>query len=423
MYHCNVCFYVIGDGNGLPAVLKKTEPLEHFTHKIVTSAKPDETFMRKADVIFADTCGADAADILRFVNSHKKDSAELILILDKGQIDSLAEEELSTVTDIWTAPLSDKEMQFRVLRWQETCKMSKDYWQTQAYLDTTINSVPHMVWYKDKEGAHMKVNDFFCKTVNKTMEQIRGRGHYYIWDIEPEEYAKGEFICMESEYEVMEKRETCIFDEDVKIGDEMRKLKTYKSPLFDLDGSVMGTVGVALDVTELTMYQQMLLKNANTDALTELYNRRYVYEYINDMEDSPVTIFLIDLDNFKTTNDVYGHQEGDRALVLTAKVLRECMAGSLIARIGGDEFLIVMLGDHSMQEMEEIRKKIEAQLDDAFHKIETLQNISASVGAAHADKGKENFDMLVGKADTLMYKEKEGKKRHSRHVAGEQKRT
>lgn len=411
MYHCNLKFYFIGNQKNLFDMLSSIEPLPHFTHEFVQSSQPEDVLISKADVTIADIQGSDAVKALAMLLSYKKEGAELILLADKEQTMLLVNEDLSAVTDIWTMPLSEKELGFHFVRWQQTCKMSKDYWQTQTYLDTTINSVPHMIWYKDKDGAHMKVNEFFCKTVNKTMEQIEGRGHYYIWDIEPEEYAKGEFICMESEYEVMEKRETCIFDEDVKIGDDMRKLKTFKSPLFDLDGSVMGTVGVALDVTELEMYQKMLIKNANTDALTGLYNRRYVYEYVEQMEERYVTIFGIDLDNFKSVNDIFGHQEGDRALVLTANILLECLPENLVARVGGDEFMVVMLGEHTAGEIEKTRKMIEDRLDQAYDAEEKLKVLSASVGAAYSNRGKEGFDTLVVEADTYMYLEKEKKKR------------
>lgn len=411
MYHCNVCIYVIGTQSNLLEILKRMKPFDHFTHEFVSSGEPEEGLIGKADVIAADLQGLDASKILELLLTHKKEDAQLILLADKEQTKLLMNEDLSAVTDIWTMPLSEKELEFHFLRWQQAYKMSKDYWQTRNYLDTTINSVPYMIWYKDKEGAHMKVNEFFCQTVNKTMEQIEGRGHYYIWDIDPEEYAKGEFICMESEYEVMEKRETCIFDEDVKIGDDMRKLKTYKSPLFDLDGSVMGTVGVALDVTELEMYQKMLIKNANTDALTGLYNRRYVYEYVEKMEGRYVTIFGIDLDNFKSVNDIFGHQEGDRALVLTAKVLLECMPEDLVARVGGDEFMVVMLGEHTADEIEKTRTMIENRLDQAYNAEAKLKVLSASVGAAYSSRGKESFDTLVVEADTYMYLQKEKKKR------------
>lgn len=411
MYHCNVCFYYVGEKPELIEVLKTAEPFKHFTHDFVTSLEPSELLVKKADVILADLQGVNVEALLRILLYYKKEETQLILFADKEQTQFLMEQDLSAVTDIWPTPLSEEEMRFRFLRWQQTNKMSKDYWQTQNYLDTTINSMPHMIWYKDRTGAHMKVNDFFCKTVNKTMEQIEGRGHYYIWDLTPDDYAKGEFICMESEFEVMDKRETCIFDEDVKISDEIRKLQTYKTPLFDLDGSVMGTVGVALDVTDLLMYQEMLIKNANTDALTGLANRRYAYEYVDQLEDNHITIFGIDLDNFKSVNDIYGHQEGDHALILTAQVLQECMPESFIVRNGGDEFMIIMLGEHTKEEIEAKRKMIETKLDEAFIATENLEKISASVGAAYTDKGKDYFDKLVAEADALMYDQKEGKKR------------
>ena len=304
-------------------------------------------------------------------------------------------------------PLSESEFRFRLIRWQTTYKMSKDFWKTQNYLNATINCVPHLIWYKDKEGAHIKVNEAFCKAVNKSMEQIEGRGHYYIWDIDPDEYAKGEFICMESEYEVMEKRETCIFDETVKIGDSMRELKTYKAPLFDLDGSVMGTVGIATDVTQERLYEQMMIKNANTDFLTGLYNRRYVYEHIEEKKDDDITVFCIDLDHFKSINDIYGHHEGDRALVLTAKTLQETVSDGLIARIGGDEFLVLMFGTRTTEEVERTRRTLKERMDAEYAKDEHFQKISASVGAAYARAGQETFDRLVHKADELMYQEKE----------------
>lgn len=416
MYHCNVCFYFVGEGRELFEVMKNAEPLNHFTHDFVTSPEPRELLIKRADVVFANLQGADVEATLRILLYYKKEETQLILLADKEQTQFLMEQDLSAVTDIWPMPMSEEEMQFRFSRWQQINKMSKDYWQTQNYLDTTINSVPHMIWYKDRSGAHMKVNDFFCKTVNKTMEQIEGRGHYYIWDITPDDYAKGEFICMESEFEVMDKRETCVFDEDVKIGDEMRKLQTYKSPLFDLDGSVMGTTGVALDVTELVMYQQMLIKNANTDALTGLGNRRSIYEYVDQLEDKYITVFGIDLDNFKSINDIYGHQEGDQALVITAQTLLECMPDSFIARNGGDEFMIIMPGEHTEQEMEETRQMIGNRLDEAYQQTDTLKIISASVGAAQTNHGKEGFDKLVGEADDLMYRAKQKKKRGRKSV-------
>ncbi len=407
MYHCHTCYYMITCQDELFTVLQQISPLPHFTHEYLSSDSLDEALAGQADVILADIRQTQTKETVASLIACKRKTANLILLADKEQAEALTLKNDMNITDIWIMPLSESEFRFRLIRWQTTYKMSKDFWKTQNYLNATINCVPHLIWYKDKEGAHIKVNEAFCKAVNKSMEQIEGRGHYYIWDIDPDEYAKGEFICMESEYEVMENRETCIFDETVKIGDSMRELKTYKAPLFDLDGSVMGTVGIATDVTQERLYEQMMIKNANTDFLTGLYNRRYVYEHIEEKKDDDITVFCIDLDHFKSINDIYGHHEGDRALVLTAKTLQETVSDGLIARIGGDEFLVLMFGTRTTEEVERTRRTLKERMDAEYAKDEHFQKISASVGAAYARAGQETFDRLVHKADELMYQEKE----------------
>lgn len=408
MYHCEICFYMITEQDELFEILKQMPQFLRFSHEYQKSVRAEAELTGRADVILADLRQTDAVETIAFLLSHKRKEAELIVLADQEQTALLTmKDDAEEITDIWTVPLTEAEFRFRLTRWQKVYKMSKDFWLTQTYLDTTINCVPHLIWYKDKEGAHMKVNEAFCNAVNKTMKQIEGRGHYYIWDIDPDEYAKGEFICMESEYEVMEKGETCIFDETVKIGESMRELKTYKAPLFDLDGSVMGTAGVAIDVTQERLYEQMMIRNANTDFLTGLYNRRYVYEFIDQMKDAYISVYCIDLDHFKSVNDIYGHHEGDKALVLTAKTLQECLPESLIARMGGDEFLVVLIGVCTEDEVEKTKKMIKDQLDREFAKHENFQKITASVGAAYSQTGMETFHHLFHRADEMMYREKE----------------
>ena len=137
--------------------------------------------------------------------------------------------------------------------------MRRDFWQTSQYLEATINNVPNLVWYKDKNGIHKKVNDSFCRTVNKTKAQVEGQGHAYIWDVEYDDPA-----CIESERQVMSTRKTCVSQEEIQAGGGTRLLTTYKSPLYDLDGSVMGTVGVAIDVTQEKAYEKEILNKNQT---------------------------------------------------------------------------------------------------------------------------------------------------------------
>lgn len=254
MYHCHIRFYLTGGQHGIFDIIKKMSPLEHFTHEFYESGTPETPLAVSADVIFADLTGKDARAALQFLVSAKRKDARLILLADKDQIASLSDS-FNKIDDIWVLPLSDSELSFRFLKWQQAYKRDKDHWQDSQYLEAAINSVPNLVWYKDKNGIHHKVNDSFCKTVNKTKQQVEGQRHAYIWDVEQDDPA-----CIESEHEVMSTRKTCISEETVKTGDGTKLLTTYKSPLYDIDGSVMGTVGVAIDITQERAYEQELIK-------------------------------------------------------------------------------------------------------------------------------------------------------------------
>ncbi len=254
MYHCHIQFYFVGSPHMAFDQIKGMPPLDHFSHSFSESIQPEETLAAQADVILMHLTGQDPERDVRTLISAMPDKAELILLADKAQIAPLSGC-LEAVADIWTLPLSKDELRFRLNRWQQACRREKEAWQTSQYLEATINSVPNLVWYKDKNGIHEKVNDSFCATVNKTKQQVEGQGHAYIWDVEQDDPA-----CIESENRVMESRQTYISEEMVQTGADTRLLTTYKSPLYDLDGSVMGTVGVAIDITRERSYEKELLQ-------------------------------------------------------------------------------------------------------------------------------------------------------------------
>ena len=258
MYHCHVRFYFTGAQPELFAPLKEMPPLEAFTHEFWESSEPEKSLGAKADVILADLRNRNAMETVRTLISWKKAEAELILLADKEQIESLSVIPRE-ITDIWTLPLSAAELRFRFLRWQQNNKIHKEYWQTSHYLESVINNSPNLIWFKDKNGIHEKVNDSFCTTVGKTKAQVQGRGHAYIWDVEQDDPA-----CIESERIVMETRKTCVSEETIQTGEGLRTLSTYKSPLYDLEGGVMGTVGVAIDVTKERAYAQELIRKNQT---------------------------------------------------------------------------------------------------------------------------------------------------------------
>ena len=261
MYHCHIHFYLTGHRRELFDAVKGMAPLEHFTHEFSESDIPEKDLLARGDVILANLQGMDAEQTLLSLVSSRKKGSQLILLADSSQIPLLTGH-LDDVRDIWTLPMSKEELSFRFLRWQQACKTEKDFWETSHFLDATINHVPTLIWYKTKEGIHEKVNDCFCETVGKTKQQVEGRDHYYIWDVDPNDPANND--CMESDWTVMNSRQTCVSEELVKSGDGMKLLTTYKSPLYNLDGSVMGTVGMAIDVTQERAYEKEITQKNQT---------------------------------------------------------------------------------------------------------------------------------------------------------------
>lgn len=263
MYHCHVLFYYTGRQSQLFETVKGITPSDGFVYEYTESAVPREELASRADVILANLLDMDAEKTVRDLAAWKRPEAELILLAGQDQAAELTGvgtgEALSAVTDIWTVPMTEDELRFRFLRWQKTYKLQKDFWQTGQFLESAINGTPDLIWFKDKNGIHEKVNDSFCNAVNKSKTQVQGRGHAYIWDVEADDPA-----CIESERIVMESRKTCVSEETIQTGGGERVLTTYKSPLYDLDGSVMGTVGVGIDVTQEHNYARELLKKNQT---------------------------------------------------------------------------------------------------------------------------------------------------------------
>ncbi len=260
MYRCHMEFYLINCPLEVSETIRSLPPMEAFNHSFLDSSEPRGAMLARADVVVAVPAAGEEA--VQALAEGMKENARLILLADRERLADLGQS-ISLADELWVLPMSREEMSFRFVRWQEKQKLRLDLWQTSQYLEATINSTPSLVWYKDKYGIHEKVNDAFCTTVSKTKQQVEGRGHAYIWDVEQDDPA-----CIESERIVMETKKTCVAEETIQTGEGERLLTTYKSPLYDCDGSVMGTVGLAIDVTQERAYEAKLMsKNRELENL------------------------------------------------------------------------------------------------------------------------------------------------------------
>jgi diguanylate cyclase (GGDEF)-like protein/PAS domain S-box-containing protein len=181
-------------------------------------------------------------------------------------------------------------------------------------------------------------------------------------------------------------------------------------PYVDSNGRQDGGVSTFRLVDHLVAVEQALTREATTDALTGLINRRQAMSELAHRLDpvvsAPLAVAFCDLDDFKFINDTYGHLAGDHVLQVVADRAQAAVGPSdLVARIGGDEFLIVLdrVSDASaaMSVLQDICDRLKQQID--FEGLPLRSTVS--VGIILAAPG-DDVDQVIAGADQAMYRAK-----------------
>lgn len=171
------------------------------------------------------------------------------------------------------------------------------------------------------------------------------------------------------------------------------------------DGTPRRIVGVAIDFTDEHMRLKEFERRSETDALTGLLNRRgLAMRYPLLPSSSGLTVLLMDLDGFKTVNDVHGHSAGDKVLLETARRLeQDVRAEDLVCRTGGDEFVIVVAGDLTVAD--QVAARIVEGMRAPIAVGATTVEVRATIGGVWIP-AKTSLDELLADADALLYKAK-----------------
>ncbi|HVO33414.1 MAG TPA: diguanylate cyclase [Elusimicrobiota bacterium] len=173
------------------------------------------------------------------------------------------------------------------------------------------------------------------------------------------------------------------------------------------------TAELEAEVIKRRQAEEALRNQSITDSLTGLYNRRGFLTFAEQhlerakRERAGLLLFMADLDNLKPVNDTYGHLAGDQALIQAAEVLRSTFRGSdVIARIGGDEFSVVVLEDRDHTE-EAMMERLQDNID-AFNARSGLPyQLGLSMGAVRMDpRSSESLERLIMEADAKLYEKK-----------------
>lgn len=308
---------------------------------------------------------------------------------------------------------------FNVLRLR---KRVNDIEIERAHIKYLIDSIPDIAWIKDRNSRLLMVNKEFSKLLGMPVKDLLGKTD---WDIAKAEMAKN---YIDDDQKVMASGEVLHRELLVETADGRKCwFEIVKVPLFGHKGEVVGTAGAGRDINQRKDAEHKMQHLAHHDSLTNLPNRLQLEFKLNnclanheDANDNLVVVF-IDLDNFKIINDTVGHNVGDRVLVELANRLRQVVRDNdVIARIGGDEFVIV-LPYTTIEQSKAMVERVRATLTRPIQIDNMSFDATMSLGVASYPGDGDECWTLVQKADLAMYHAKQMGKNQaavfSRHIA------
>jgi len=185
---------------------------------------------------------------------------------------------------------------------------------------------------------------------------------------------------------------------------------TTKLPMHDKDGNVIGLMGITREINEIRQVEMALQHLATHDSLTDLPNRYLMIDRLTQLlarargSNVPFALLFMDIDGFKAINDARGHEFGDVLLKTVAQRLtRHARHGDTVARMGGDEFVVVLDMVAQLREADAVARHIGLALAKAITVQRRRVHVTASIGIAFFPDNGADADTLLKSADYAMY--------------------
>lgn len=281
-------------------------------------------------------------------------------------------------------------------------------------LSTAVIQSPVSVLITDTSGLIEYVNPKFCELTGYTPEEVVGQNPRIL---------RGGILTHEFYANLWQ----TILSGGLWHGDFLNKKKNGElfwehatiAPIWNAHGELTNFIAIKEDITERKMLQEKLDHMAHHDELTGLPNRALFFDRIEQAlahakrNDTGFALMFVDLDGFKDINDTYGHDSGDLLLQETARRLAGCIRDSdTVARMGGDEFAVMLLDVATPGHIHQVADKMLALLTAPFLLKEAECHVGASIGISIFPQDGDAVDTLMNMADMAMYRVKQGTKKN-----------
>lgn len=274
-----------------------------------------------------------------------------------------------------------------------------------------LESSPNMIWRSNLTTECDYFNKTWLDFTGRTMEQEYGFG--WAEGVHPDDFDR----CVKIYLEHFNKQQRFEMDYRLKRHDgQYRWINDRGVPFYNEEGTFIGFIGSCMDVTE-KIEGEKLKDMAQNDALCKTYNRQYSHQLLEEVFQQarkdclPLSILMMDIDDFKRINDRYGHAAGDAVLARVAAIVKQEIRNfDILGRYGGDEFLIGLVHTDLTASLA-VAQRISAAISKTPISIsgDSPITVTASLGVNCLD-GEVTLDQLINGADKKLYEaKKEGK--------------
>jgi diguanylate cyclase (GGDEF)-like protein/PAS domain S-box-containing protein len=292
----------------------------------------------------------------------------------------------------------------------ERVRMEEALRQSEEKYRTILEEIEEGYYEVDLAGNIKFVNRAACRQFGYSEEELIG-SNYRVYV--PKEDVKGVYKAWNKVYRTGEPLKSYPFATVRKDGTQIF-VENSVSPIRNKEGTIIGFRAVSRDVTQRKQFEQKLADMATHDSLTGLPNRTLLSDRLtmglalSRRSGNKLAVLMLDLDRFKVINDTMGHDVGDQLLKAVAERLTSVLRKSdTVARIGGDEFVLVLPQVPSPDNAAKLAQRILDVFREPFVFDGHQLNITTSIGiAVYPDDGKE-IHVLLKNADNAMYRAKE----------------